>query len=63
MYVDNEEFIGLNIAEETISDREYVDCRFENCTFEALTLAYCRFTDCVFNKAKRNWTYERKYRF
>ena len=48
MYIDNEQFTNLNIAEETINDREYVDCRFENCAFEALTLVHCRFTDCVF---------------
>lgn len=47
-YQEQESFEGLNLCGERIEGMEFVDCTFQRCVLEEMTLRNCRFTDCTF---------------
>lgn len=48
-YSEQITFQDVILEGETVSDREFTGCRFQNCVLERCKFIRCRFSDCVFS--------------
>ncbi len=44
----DETFKDLNLKEEILNSKEFINCTFKSCVFNETTLEYCKFRECTF---------------